>query len=439
MRVLDSIHENGAKLVEMPLESVSDLRANQPGIRVVPIVHYYPQIAMPPIPQSAPQMMRSTSRSITIKVVSQENGEPVAGATVIAITDFDNRIGAQGTTSRKGEVRLSLVSTKVERLYVYPKKNFWSILKTDVTMRSGQSFDLIPIQLEYRDALRFFYPHSSDNLGQDVKVGIIDTGIAEHPDLKIDGGVNTVPGEAPSAFGDNGEGHGTHVAGIVAARGTPPRGIRGIAPGVILRSYRVFAKNSSRASNYAIAKAIDRAVADGCDLLNLSLGGGPSDPAVRAAIADARARGTLVIAAAGNEDRSPVSFPASDSLCLAVSALGRQGTFPPDSSQIAEIGSPYGEDKKNFIARFSNFGSEIDLTGPGVGIISTVPGGYAAWDGTSMACPAVTGAAAGLMSDHPGILNSKRDQNRSDSMARAVLQAAKSLGFSAVYQGQGLL
>jgi subtilisin len=75
----------------------------------------------------------------------------------------------------------------------------------------------------------------------------------------VAGGLNCVTGEKdPNDFGDNGEGHGTHVGGIIAAKGTPPRGFRGLAPGVALRSYRVFGKGTEGASNYDIAKAIDQ-------------------------------------------------------------------------------------------------------------------------------------------------------------------------------------
>jgi subtilisin len=209
-----------------------------------------------------------------------------------------------------------------------------------------------------------------------------------------------------------------------------------LAPGVILRSYRVFGKNAEGASNYDIIKAIDQAAADGCDLINMSLGGGPSDDAIE----EARAKGTLVIVAAGNEYHSPVSFPASDALAIAVSAMGRKGTFPKDSTEAGDVSRPYGKDRKNFIAAFSNIGPELDLTGPGVGVLSTVPGGYAPMSGTSMACPAVTGFAAKMLSmpGHRNILNMPRDQARSDAIAQALLQAAKSLGFGPRYEGKGL-
>jgi subtilisin family serine protease len=119
-----------------------------------------------------------------------------------------------------------------------------------------------------------------------------------------------------------------------------------------LRSYRVFGKGAEGASNFSIAKAIDHAVSDGCDLINMSLGGGSRDEATDSAIADARAKGALVIVAAGNDGRQPVSFPATDSLALAVSALGRQGTFPDGTTELGDVAPPFGKDKKNFIAAF---------------------------------------------------------------------------------------
>jgi subtilisin family serine protease len=274
-----------------------------------------------------------------------------------------------------------------------------------------------------------------------LTVGVVDSGIdKDHPDLTVQGGCNTVVGEDPNNYGDNGGHHGTHVAGIIAAHGTMPGGLRGVAPGVTLRSYRVFGQGSDQATNYSIAKAIDRAVADGCDLINMSLGGGAPDDATRSAIADARAQGTLVIVAAGNDGRQPVSFPASDPRSLAVSAMGRTDTLPDGIVEQGDIQfPPRGKAAQDFIAAFSNVGPEIALTGPGVGVISTVPGGYAIMSGTSMACPAVAGAAARLLSQpaHSAILKLK-GQDRSDAIAAALLASAQPMGFGPSFVGHGL-
>ncbi|HVL03618.1 MAG TPA: S8 family serine peptidase, partial [Acidimicrobiales bacterium] len=291
--------------------------------------------------------------------------------------------------------------------------------------------------LDYVDGLRHYYRGAPDDAGSGVTVGVVDTGVGEHPDLVIAGGANTVVGEDPADYGDNGHGHGTHVAGIVAAAGHPPTGIRGVAPGVTLRSYRVFGQGSGQASSFAIAKAVDQAVADGCDLLNMSLGGGPPDPVLEAAIEDARAAGSVCIVAAGNNGRGPVSSPASDDMALAVSALGRTGTFPDDATEVDTVVAPYGSDEAEFIADFSNVGPEMDLTGPGVGIISTVPGGYSAISGTSMACPAVTGVAARLLAAS-AVLGAGRDAARSEAIVRILLSSARDRGFPAPFEGQGL-
>ena len=320
---------------------------------------------------------------------------------------------------------------------MYPTNAYWSLRRENVTLSEGTRVALRPLQLDYTDCLRYYYRDVPDDAGRGVTVGVVDTGVADHPDLVIAGGANTVVGEDPADYGDNGQGHGTHVAGIVAARGRPPTGIRGVAPGVGLRSYRVFAQGSGQASSFAIAKAIDQAVADGCDLVNLSLGGGPADPVLQAAIADARAGGSACIIAAGNNLRGPVSFPASDELAVAVSALGRSGTFPDDSAEVDTVTAPYGSDEAEFIGDFSNVGPQMDLTAPGVGIISTVPGSYTEISGTSMACPAVTGVAARLLASSE-VLAADRDATRSEAIVQILAASARDRGFPDPFEGHGL-
>jgi subtilisin family serine protease len=439
LRLLDSVNEYGAKLVEIAPGALSALRAHQPSLRLVPISFYHPAV-LPRLRVEARAVAARAAVKVRLSVVSRKGGAPVAGALVVAFTYFEDRVGAQGRTNSRGEVSLALGSSspRLQRLYVYPEKDYWTALKKNFTVSDGTRVAVIPLALGYTDCLRFFYGSSSPKAGKGIKVGVVDTGIAEHPDLEIDGGENTVVGEDKLEFGDNGMGHGTHVAGIIAARGQPPEGVRGLAPAVTLRSYRVFGKGSDSASNYAITKAIDRAVDDDCDLINLSLGGGPADEAIEAAIQYARAHGSLAVAAAGNDGRQPVSFPASYTLSIAVSAMGRKGTFPSGTTQAGDVAAPFGKDKKDFVAAFSNIGPELDLTAPGVGIISTYPGGHAVLDGTSMACPAAAGAAAAILSSHPELLGLPRDSVRSEALARAVLGRARSLGFGSLFEGQGM-
>jgi subtilisin len=124
-------------------------------------------------------------------------------------------------------------------------------------------------------------------------------------------------------------------------------------------------------------------------------------------------------------------------MALAVAAMGRKGTFPTGVAEVDDVAAPYGTDKADFVASFSNIGPEVDLLGPGVAIISTVPGGYAEISGTSMACPAVTGAAARVLATSP-VLKKKRDANRANDMVKAVLASAKSLGFEPPFEGHGM-
>jgi subtilisin len=156
-----------------------------------------------------------------------------------------------------------------------------------------------------------------------------------------------------------------------------------------------------------------------------------------AAIDVAWAAGTLCIVAAGNDDRSPISFPAFEDTALAVSATGRKGTFPTSAAAADEVGAPFGTDKNNFIAKFSNVGPQMDLTGPGVSIMSTVPGSYAEISGTSMACPAATGAAARAIAGTP-VIKMKRNARRTEAIVKAVLAAAKPLGFGPTFEGLGI-
>jgi subtilisin len=233
--------------------------------------------------------------------------------------------------------------------------------------------------------------------------------------------------------------HGTHVAGIIGAQPAGDSKVRGVAPGVELRSYRVFPNGGGGATNYDIMNAIDRAVLDGCHIVNLSLGGGDEDEAVRAAIGKALDQGVLVVAAAGNDGRRAVSFPAALSSCVSVSAMGRRGTFPKGSTEEADVAKPFGStDAAAFMAAFSNIGPQIDVTGPGVGVVSTLPdNAYGVMSGTSMACPAVAGLAAYLLASTPPILKAKKTE-RVQLLKDALYTSCRRMGFGRDYEGFGL-
>lgn len=437
--ILDSFGEDGAKLIAATPIAALALRAAQPSLRVVPVLRYLPAA----VPRRQLRTTSSTSAapdSLTVRVVSEADRAPVAGAFVIAFVSLATGEGAQAITDAEGNAVLELgaSSVPIERLYVYPITSYWTLRREALTLTDGMEIQVHPLDLAYTDCVRHYYGDAPDDAGVGVAVGVIDTGVAEHPDLVIDGGLNTVVGEDDADFGDNGNGHGTHVAGILAARGTPAAGIRGVAPGVRLRSYRVFGEGQPEAENFAIAKGIEQAVADGCDIIILAISGAMPDAVISAAVEDARAGGSLVIASAGSEGRGPVGHPAADELAVAVGAVGRLGTFPDDAAEIDDIAAPFGTDNAEFVGGFSNVGPAVDFIGPGVAVISTYPGGYTEISGTAMAVPAVAGVAARLLQGAPETLAATRDAARSEAILALLVAAASDRGFPDPFEGHGL-
>jgi subtilisin len=225
-------------------------------------------------------------------------------------------------------------------------------------------------------------------------IAIIDTGIdSSHPELKVYKQVSFVPGTS-TANDDNG--HGTAVAGIIAAEGRV--GVVGIAPGARLWAIKVLDK-SGTGSMSSIIEGIDYVTqnAGQIDTANLSFGCKCTSFALDTAINNSVAAGVTFVVAAGNagEDASLWS-PASNPNVISVAAMadsdGKCGGLGPQT--------PYGPDDS--LASFSNFGSKVTIAAPGVNIHTTYIGSsYATLSGTSVAAPFVTGAAALYHSLHP--------------------------------------
>jgi subtilisin len=213
------------------------------------------------------------------------------------------------------------------------------------------------------------------NTGAGVDVAILDTGIdGRHPDLAVVDGINysgppEKEGSTDPADWNDGYGHGTHCAGIVAALNNGV-GVVGVAPGARLHAVKVLDDNGMGYTS-DIIQGLEWSVLNHMRVASMSLGGGGST-SLQQACDKAFAAGVLLVAAAGNSS-GPVSFPAAYPSVMAVSAT----------------------DSQDKLAYFSSFGPEIDLGAPGVNISSTFKGGaYAEMSGTSMACPHVTGTAA---------------------------------------------
>jgi subtilisin family serine protease len=253
----------------------------------------------------------------------------------------------------------------------------------------------------------------------DVDVAVIDTGIdMAHSDLNVVGGVDCVrpsrkTGEC-KAGGSDDNGHGTHVAGTIAALDNAD-GVVGVAPGARLYAVKVLDSAGSGTRSGVIA-GIDWVTANAgiIDVANMSLGGGGSDDtdgadcglstdAEHIAICNAIAAGVTFVVAAGNESTNAAnSVPSSYDEVITVSALadfdGALGGLGSGSYAFSSC----TESVDDSLACFSNYGHDVDIMAPGVGIYSTtLGGGYGSKSGTSMASPHVAGAAARLLAENP--------------------------------------
>ncbi|MEL6343631.1 MAG: S8 family peptidase [Myxococcota bacterium] len=241
------------------------------------------------------------------------------------------------------------------------------------------------------DIIRIGGPVGNGNYS-DVHVAVIDTGIdGDHPDLNVVGVFDAVGISTPNDANDGDpNGHGTHVAGTIAAL-ADGSGVAGVAPGASLHAVRVLGTDGS--GYYSDIIAGIEYVLDNPQIrvVNMSLGGplsSATDP-LRDAIQELLNAGVIVCIAAGNESQDTANVaPAGYDDGVIVSAY--------DASNGSDNG----------FAWFSNFGDEVDIAAPGVQIYSTWPGGgYEALDGTSMATPHVAGAAVVFASTRPNADN----------------------------------
>ncbi len=260
--------------------------------------------------------------------------------------------------------------------------------------------------------------NGSDDWRVDVDVAVLDTGIdLDHPDLNAYQGANCLQssGRGPawrrtyfcsdSVSSDDDQYHGTHVAGIIGALDNDI-GVVGVAPGARLWAVKVL-DSSGNGYTSGILAGIDWVVDQGhIEVMNLSLSGsGENKGSYETAITNAKAAGVTVVVAAGNNGDDAANYaPANVPAAITVSALA-------DSDGIAGGGTWTATcrvDEEDTLANFSNYGSSVDIIAPGVCIESTVPGGYDAISGTSMAAPYVAGAAALLASSGANIENIER-------------------------------
>ena len=222
----------------------------------------------------------------------------------------------------------------------------------------------------------------------DYAVGVVDSGInAAHEDLagkSIEPCYSALTGSGTLSSGCNDDhGHGTHVSGTIAASANNGKGIAGVAPNARIYACKSLAADGSgfvadsvACMNELVAKRDTHKIR----VLSMSLGGSSASKTEQAAVDNAFNNGVLVVAAAGNDGDTSVNYPAGYTNAVSVAATDRNDAHAP----------------------FSNVNSDVELSAPGVAVLSTThTGGYGAWNGTSMATPHAAAVAA-LLSRNSG-------------------------------------
>ncbi|ACB85709.1 S8 family peptidase [Natranaerobius thermophilus] len=279
---------------------------------------------------------------------------------------------AKGEIDQEFEI-INAVSAKIPEPAVQGMENAEGIDYVEPDYEA-QTLQTIPWGIEQINADQAW----DEATGTGIDVAILDTGIDYgHQDLEVVDGVNTVDGGDYMDY----NGHGTHVAGTVAALDNNS-GVVGVAPDANLFAGKVLDDDGSGTTSDIVA-GIEWAINNDMDIINMSLGMSQYSTALEDVCDEAYYQeDILVVAAAGNDgegwwwDPDTINYPANYDSVIAVGAT----------------------DQNNDRANFSSVGDNLEIMAPGVDVLSTVPGNdYDEYDGTSMASPHIAGVAALLM------------------------------------------
>jgi subtilisin len=450
--ILRSIGEDGPKLARMETAIARVLQSYDPELIVEPNWRVVAAVQPPlSVARSAAWVGRTTCRGaivagprrLTVRV-RDTTGRPVPGARVLAL-EAQRDEGLIARTNRSGVATLRWPASLdvLPRLRIEPPGSWHGLALREVDVTST---GLVDVELRTvdpaatHDALCRWAAKLAPDSGRGVRIAVVDTGVdTRHPDL-AHVATKATDGLDDAASDGLPHPHATHVAGIIGARGQL---FHGLAPQATLLSVRVTAWGALKTTAFDLGAGIEAAATESdLHLINVSMTSeGPSSFLAKAA-ATAFHCGAVCFAAAGNQGRNGIAFPAANKWVLAVSAYADQSALAPDAAERNDIGSVVSTSDANLsCARFSNYGPDLDFMAPGVGIMSCYANaGYAVASGTSFAAPALTGSAAAVLArDHPGLLAMPKGPQRAVGLVQALLSRGLDLGFAPNIQGVGML
>lgn len=421
----------GRYLLEMSEAERGELAAKLPRL-IIEEDRSLQLFPMPGLPQPA-DGEGTFSRQVAVRDAS--SGRPVPKASIVGVGDG---VSYPAVTDALGVATLRVDEPILRQVIASPLDTYWSQVRHRVPMNASPPLEFELRRLAYApdgrgwgQRLMGFGRVSPYWAGRDIRIGLIDSGVTDrHVDLQPAGGFNTLDGHDVRAWNVDERGHGTHCGGIVAARGTAA-GVLGGAPAARVYAIKVFPNGSL----IDLVEGVEWCVRHRMDIISMSLGSpAPSDILARVLL-DAYHAGITAVAATGN-DRAPVAFPAAFPTVIAVNAIGRFGTFPRDSAHTLRIGQVLDWRGELFAANFNNAGPEVQVCAPGVAVLSTVPSGHAAWDGTSTACPLISAMVALILEAHPWMRTG--DARQPEHVRAALTQSSVDLGMPIPLQGAGL-